>query len=230
MTTVATPGSTSRAARPSRDVSRVQNYLTAESTVWSWLTTTDHKRIGVLFLGTTALMLLLGGIFAIVLRTEHLGPGPTIVGADAYNRIFTLHGVTMVWLFMIPSIPATFGNFLLPIMIGAKDVAFPRLNLLSYYIYLLGSIVVIVSMLAGGLDTGWTFYPPYSSTAPSAVAPSVMGVFIIGWSTILTGVNFIVTVHTMRAEGLGWMRIPLFVWAQYGTSIIQVLATPVLGI
>jgi cytochrome c oxidase subunit 1 len=150
--------------------------------------------------------------------------------AMTYNRMFTLHGVTMVWLFMIPSIPAAFGNFLLPIMIGARDVAFPRLNLISYYIYVVGACVVVGAMFFGGVDTGWTFYTPYSAHAPSAVVPTVIGIFIVGFSTIITGVNFITTVHTMRAEGVTWMRMPLFVWTMYGTSIIQVLATPVLGL
>jgi cytochrome c oxidase subunit 1 len=205
-------------------------YLTVDRSVGSWLVTTDHKRIGILYLVSVSVMLALGGIFALLLRLEHLGPGPTLMTAMTYNRLFTLHGVTMVWLFMIPSIPAAFGNFMLPIMIGAKDVAFPRLNLLSYYIYLLGSVVTVAAMLMGGVDTGWTFYTPYSAHAPSAVVPTVIGIFIVGWSTIITGVNFIVTVHTMRARELGWMRLPLFVWAMYGTSIIQVLATPVLGL
>jgi cytochrome c oxidase subunit 1 len=206
------------------------SFLTIDRSVTSWLVTTDHKRIGILYLATVSVMLALGGVFALLLRIEHLTPGPTIMTDMTYDRLFTLHGVTMVWLFMIPSIPAAFGNFLLPIMIGAKDVAFPRLNLLSYYIYLLGSLVTIAAMLMGGVDTGWTFYTPYSAHAPSAVVPTVIGIFIIGWSTIITGVNFIVTVHTMRTRGLGWMRMPLFVWAMYGTSIIQVLATPVLGL
>jgi cytochrome c oxidase subunit 1 len=206
------------------------SYLTEERTVSSWLVTTDHKRIGILYLATVTVMLALGGLFALLLRIEHLTPGPTIMSPMTYARLFTLHGVTMVWLFMIPSIPAAFGNFLLPIMIGAKDVAFPRLNLLSYYVYLLGAVVTLAAMLMGGVDTGWTFYTPYSARSPSAVVPTVIGIFIVGWSTILTGVNFIVTVHTMRARGLGWMRMPLFVWAMYGTSVIQVLATPVLGL
>jgi cytochrome c oxidase subunit 1 len=205
-------------------------FVTVDRSVGSWIVTTDHKRIGVLYLATVSVMLALGGLFALLLRIEHLTPGPTIMTAMTYDRLFTLHGVTMVWLFMIPSIPAAFGNFLLPIMIGAKDVAFPRLNLLSYYIYLLGALVTIGAMLMGGVDTGWTFYTPYSAHAPSAVVPTVIGIFIVGWSTIITGVNFIVTVHTMRARGMGWMRMPLFVWAMYGTSVIQVLATPVLGL
>jgi cytochrome c oxidase subunit 1 len=207
-----------------------ETYLNVAHTVRSWALTTDHKRIGVLFLVATVLSLALGGTFALVLRTEHLTPTRTIVDAYTYNRLFTAHGIVMVWLFMIPSIPAAFGNFLLPIMIGAKDVAFPRLNLLSFYIYVLGAAWVLAALWMGGVDTGWTFYAPYSAKSPSAVVPTVFGVFILGWSTIITGVNFIVTTHTMRARGMGWFQMPLFVWAIYGTSIIQVLATPVLAI
>jgi cytochrome c oxidase subunit 1 len=174
-------------------------------------------------------MLALGGLFAMVLRLEHLTPGPTLVSAMTYNRLFTLHGVVMVFLFMIPAIPGGFGNFVVPIMLGAKDVAFPRLNLFGYYVYLVGSLIVLGATLRGGLDTGWTFYTPYSTRSPTAVVPTLLGVFVVGWSSILTGLNFIVTTHTMRAREIGWMRMPLFVWAIYGTSIIQVLATPVLG-
>jgi cytochrome c oxidase subunit 1 len=206
------------------------SYLTDGRTVRSWLTTTDHKRIGVMFMVAVLFFLLLGGIFALILRTEHLTPGPTIVSALTYNRLFTLHGVVMVWLFMIPSIPTTFGNFFVPIMLGAKDVAFPRLNLASFYIYLAGAMVAIGGMVWGGADTGWTFYTPYSAHSPTAVVPVVAGVFIVGLSSIATGVNFIVTTHTLRARSIGWKRVPLFVWAIYGTSIIQVLATPVLGV
>jgi cytochrome c oxidase subunit 1 len=207
-----------------------ETYLNVASTVWSWVATTDHKRIGVLYLVSTTLALALGGAFALVLRTAHLAPGGVLVDAYTYNRLFTMHGIVMVWLFMIPSIPAAFGNFLLPIAIGAKDVAFPRLNLLSYYIYVVGAAWVLLAMWLGGCDTGWTFYAPYSTHSPSAVVPTVAGIFILGWSTIITGVNFIVTTHTMRARGVGWFRLPLFVWAIYGTSIIQTLATPVLAI
>jgi cytochrome c oxidase subunit 1 len=206
------------------------SYAAESHTVRSWLLTTDHKRIGVLYLFSVSVFLAAGGAFALAVRTEHLTPGPTIMDAYTYNRFFTMHGIVMVWLFMIPSIPATFGNFLLPIMLGAKDVAFPRLNLLSYYIYVFGSAWVVFAMWWGGIDTGWTFYQPFSAHSPSAVVPTVVGIFIIGFSTIITGVNFIVTTHTMRAKGLGWMRMPLFAWAMYGTSIIQVLATPVLGL
>ena len=205
------------------------SYLTVDRTVRAWLLTTDHKRIGILYLAAVLTMMALGGFFAMAIRIEHLTPGPTVVSAYTYNRLFTLHGITMVWLFMIPSIPTTFGNFLLPVMIGAKEVAFPRLNLASFWIYVAGALVTLGAMLAGGVDTGWTFYTPYSASSPSAVVPTVIGIFIVGWSTIITGINFIVTVHTMRARGVTWMRMPLFVWAIYGTSIIQVLATPVLG-
>jgi cytochrome c oxidase subunit I len=204
-------------------------YLNHETTVRSWLLTRDHKRIGVMFLVLVILALLLGGVFAMVLRIELLTPGPTIISAMTYNRMFTLHGVTMVWLFMIPAIPSAFGNFVLPIMLGAKDVAFPRLNLASVYLYVAGAGLTLFGMLWSGADTGWTFYTPYSTTSPTAVAPILLGVFVIGFSTIITGLNFITTVHTLRAPGMHWSRIPLFVWALYGTSIIQVVATPVLG-
>jgi cytochrome c oxidase subunit I len=205
-------------------------YVNQDERIRSWLLTTDHKRVGILFLVSTALMMALGGAFALVLRIEHLTPERTIVDALAYNRLFTMHGVVMVFLFMIPAIPGAFGNFLVPIMIGAKDVAFPRLNIASFYFYLVGAVVVLFAMQAGGLDTGWTFYTPYSVQSPAAVVPTLIGLFIVGWSSILTGLNFIVTVHTMRAKGMGWMQMPLFVWSIYGTSIIQVLATPVLGL
>ncbi|HET9933437.1 MAG TPA: cbb3-type cytochrome c oxidase subunit I [Polyangiaceae bacterium] len=209
---------------------REPNYVGAKTSVRSWLLSTDHKRIGILYFVATSLALSLGGVFALLLRIEHLTPERTIVDAITYNRLFTLHGITMVWLFMIPSIPAAFGNFLLPLQLGASEVAFPRLNLLSFWIYVVGAAFVLAALWLGGVDTGWTFYAPYSSKAPSAVVPAVIGIFIVGWSTILTGVNFIVTVHTMRCAGIGWMRMPLFTWAMYGTSIIQVLATPVLGL
>ncbi|MCA9599520.1 MAG: cbb3-type cytochrome c oxidase subunit I [Myxococcales bacterium] len=200
------------------------------TTLSSWLTTRDHKRIGIMFFVATSVMLAIGGLFAMLIRIEHLTPDATIVTAQTYNRLFTLHGVTMVWLFMIPSIPAAFGNFFLPIMIGARDVAFPRLNLASFYIYLLGAVVTLAAMFIGGTDTGWTFYVPYSSSSATTVLPVLVGVFILGWSTIITGVNFITTVHTMRAKGVRWMKMPLFVWTLYATSIIQVLATPMLAI
>ncbi len=206
------------------------DYLRAHKGVRSWLLTTDHKRIGVMFLVAVVLMLGLGGVFALALRAELLTPESDLMSAMTYNRMFTLHGVTMVWLFMIPSIPNTFGNFFLPIMLGAKDLAFPRLNLASLYVYFIGAVVTIWAMVDGGVDTGWTFYAPYSTTTPTAVLTVVVGIFILGISSILTSINFIVTTHTMRAEGLRWSRMPLFVWAIYATSIIILVATPVLAL
>ena len=208
---------------------RRTTYLNAERTVRSWLLTRDHKRIGVMFLVAVIVSFLLGGLFALLLRIELAQPELEVMEASTYNRLFTLHGVTMVWLFMIPSIPTAFGNFLLPLMIGANDVAFPRLNLASFYIYVVGAIVALAGMFIGGADTGWTFYVPYATSTAAPLIPVLVGVFILGWSSIITGVNFITTIHTMRAEGLGWLRMPLFVWAMYGTSVIQVLATPVLA-
>ncbi|HSP79882.1 MAG TPA: cbb3-type cytochrome c oxidase subunit I, partial [Myxococcaceae bacterium] len=192
-------------------------YLNHETTLKSWLLTRDHKRIGVMFLVLVSFFLFLGGLFALLMRLELLTPGPSLFSAYTYNRLFTLHGVIMVWLFMIPAIPTAFGNFVLPIMVGAKDVAFPRLNLASLYIYFFGALLTVAGMVWSGADTGWTFYTPYSTTSPTAVTPILLGVFIIGFSTIITGLNFITTVHTLRAPGMHWGRIPLFVWALYGT-------------
>jgi cytochrome c oxidase subunit I len=206
------------------------NYLNADRGVWSWLTTVDHKRIGIMYFVSVLFAFLLGGIFAMLLRIEHLTPEPTIMGANTYNRMFTLHGVVMIFMFMIPAIPGIFGNFLLPLMLGAKDVAFPKLNLLSLYLYWGGSMLAVTGMAMGGTDTGWTFYAPYSTSTPTTLFPVLLGVFVMGFSSILTGLNFIVTTHTLRAPGLTWMRLPLFVWAIYATSIIQVLATPVIGL
>jgi len=206
------------------------NYLNADRGVWSWFSTLDHKRIGLMYLMTALFFFLVGGIFAMAIRLELLTPGPTVMGANTYNRMFTLHGVVMIFLFMIPAIPGVFGNFLLPLMLGAKDVAFPRLNLLSLYLYWTGALLAVGAMVMGGTDTGWTFYAPYSTSTPTTVFPALLGVFILGFSSILTGLNFIVTIHTLRAPGLGWMRLQLFLWAIYATSIIQVLATPVIGL
>jgi cytochrome c oxidase subunit 1 len=207
-----------------------RNYLNTPATgLKSWLTTLDHKRIGVMFLVAAVIFFAVGGLFAMLIRIELLTPGPTIMDAMTYNRMFTLHGVVMIFLFMIPAIPSGFGNFLLPIMVGAKDVAFPRLNLLSFYIYLLGAVIALGGMIYGGADTGWTFYTPYSTTTTTKVVPILLGAFILGFSSILTGLNFIVTVHTLRAPGITWNKLPLFVWSIYATSIIQILATPVLG-
>jgi cytochrome c oxidase subunit I len=204
-------------------------YLDHETSVKSWLFTRDHKRIGVMFLVATTFMMFLGGAIAMLMRVELLTPGPTIMSPLTYNRMFTLHGVIMVWLFMIPAIPSAFGNFVLPLMLGAKEVAFPRLNLASVYLYLAGAAITLFGLLWSGADTGWTFYTPYSTTSPTAVTPILLGVFVIGFSTILTGLNFITTTHTLRAPGLHWTRLPLFVWTIYGTSVIQVIATPVLA-
>jgi cytochrome c oxidase subunit 1 len=206
------------------------NYLNADSGVMSWLKTLDHKRIGIMYLGSVLLAFLLGGIFAMILRFELSTPEPTFIGANAYNRMFTLHGMVMIFLFMIPAIPGVFGNFVLPLMLGAKDVAFPRLNLLSLYVYWTGAAIVLFGVVSGGADSGWTFYAPYSTTTPMTLFPVLLGVFILGFSSILTGLNFIVTIHTLRAPGITWMKLPLFVWAIYATSIIQVLATPVIGL
>ncbi|MGO8969054.1 MAG: cbb3-type cytochrome c oxidase subunit I [Myxococcaceae bacterium] len=206
------------------------HYLNTGTTVRSWLLTLDHKRIALLYLSVVMVSFLLGGIFAMVIRLELLTPGPTIIEALTYNRMFTLHGVVMIFLFMIPAIPAVFGNFFLPIMIGAKDVAFPRWNLVSFYLYLFGAILAVWGMVNGGTDTGWTFYTPYSTTTAQGVLPVLAGVFVIGFSSILTGLNFIVTIHTLRAPGITWFKLPLFIWALYGTAIIQVLATPVIGL
>ncbi|MFZ9519454.1 MAG: cytochrome c oxidase subunit I [Silvanigrellaceae bacterium] len=214
------------------------NYINAHKGIWSWMTTVDHKRLGLMYLFGVLTFFGVGGIFALLVRTQLLGPifkGASgkeewLFSGDTYNKFFTLHGAVMVFLVIIPSIPASLGNFFLPLMLGAKDVAFPKLNLMSFYIYLLGGAFLLFSIATGGIDTGWTFYTPYSSTTSTSVVSAVMGVFILGFSSILTGVNFIVTIHKMRAPGLTWTRLPLFVWAQYATSLIQVLATPVLAI
>jgi cytochrome c oxidase subunit 1 len=206
------------------------NYLNADRGVWSWLTTVDHKRIAIMYLVSVLIAFLLGGIFAMAVRVELLTPDATVMSANTYNRMFTLHGVVMIFLFMIPAVPGVFGNFLLPLMLGAKDVAFPKLNLLSLYLYWTGATLALIGMIMGGTDTGWTFYAPYSTSTPTTLFPVLLGVFILGFSSILTGLNFIVTVHTLRAPGMGWMRMQLFVWAIYATSIIQVLATPVIGL
>jgi cytochrome c oxidase subunit 1 len=207
------------------------NYLTNGHGLASWLLTKDHKRIGILYLITVSIFFFLGGLMAVGIRLELATPQGDFVSADEYNKMFTLHGVIMVFFFLIPSIPAVLGNFLIPIMIGAKDLAFPKINLLSYYIYALGGIFVLSSIVMGGVDTGWTFYTPYSSAASNTnVVPTALGIFITGFSSILTGLNFIVTIHRMRAPGMTWFRLPLFVWAHYAVSLIQVLGTPVIAI
>jgi cytochrome c oxidase subunit 1 len=208
-----------------------RNYLNDDYRFRSWLLTTDHKRIAILYMISVTLFFFVGGAAAVLFRLELMTPKGDLVLAETYNKLFTLHGVIMVWFFLIPSIPTVLGNFLIPIMIGARDLAFPRLNLLSWYIFIIGGMVTMWSIVAGGADTGWTFYTPYSSTyANTNVILMAIGIFISGFSSILTGLNFIVTTHTMRAPGMTWFRLPLFVWAHYATSIIFVLATPVLAI
>jgi cytochrome c oxidase subunit 1 len=207
------------------------DYLNVHYGVRSWLLTTDHKRIAILYLVTITLMFFLGGALAVVLRLELVTPKGDLVTSDTYNKLFTMHGVVMLFFFLVPSIPATLGNFLVPLMIGAKDLAFPRINLASWYVYVLGSAFTLWAMLAGGVDTGWTFYTPYSTrSSHTHVMLTAVGVLILGFSSILTGLNFIVTIHRMRAPGLTWFRLPLFIWSLYATSIIFMLATPVITI
>jgi cytochrome c oxidase subunit 1 len=217
------------ATPPSATIGRPDNYLNSGHTIRSWLITTDHKRIGVLYLISITFFFVLGAIAAGLIRLSLVVPDGSIFSNDFYNKLFTLHGVIMVWFFLVPSIPNTLGNFLLPLMIGARDVAFPRLNLLSWYIFMAASLFTLFAMIAGGVDTGWTFYTPLSTLyANSFVVCAVFGVIVVGFSSIATGVNFITTVHTMRAPGMTWFRMPLFVWSIYATSLILVLATPVL--
>jgi cytochrome c oxidase subunit I len=207
------------------------NYLNASYGVKSWLLTTDHKRIALLYLGSITLMFFVGGFFAVLMRLHLIEPQGALVAPETYNKLFTMHGVIMVFFFLVPSIPATLGNFLVPMMIGARDLAFPRLNLLSWYIYVIGACFTLYAVISGGVDTGWTFYTPYSSTfSHTSVVPTALGVFITGFSSILTGLNFVVTIHKMRAPGLTWFRLPLFIWAMYATSIIFILGTPVIAI
>jgi cytochrome c oxidase subunit 1 len=208
-----------------------EHYLNVDYGVKSWLLTTDHKRIALLYLASITLFFFLGGIFAVLIRLELMTPAGDLVQSETYNKLFTMHGLIMIFFFLIPSIPSVLGNFLVPMMIGARDLAFPRLNLLSWYIYIIGGLFTLCAAVFGGVDTGWTFYTPYSSTyANSNVMLTAVGVFITGFSSILTGLNFIVTVHTMRAPGLTWFRLPLFIWAHYATSLIMILGTPVLAI
>src|SRR6202142_3284383 len=212
-----------------------KNYLNAETGIWSWMSTVDHKRIGVMYLVAVNVAFLIGGIFALLVRLALLNPQHTLFGkqwvtAEMYNRFFTLHGVVMVFLFIIPSIPASLANFVLPMMLGAKDVAFPRINLMSFYLWCAGAVVGITSMITGAVDTGWTFYTPYSTTTDGSVTLMVFAAFLLGFSSIFTGLNFIATVHKLRAPGMGFFDTPLFVWGIYATAIIQILATPVLAI
>ncbi len=207
------------------------NYLNAEYGIRSWLLTTDHKRIALLYLISITAMFFIGGFFALLVRLELLTPAGDLLTADMYNKAFTMHGQIMVFFFLIPSIPAVLGNFLVPMMIGAKDLAFPRINLLSWYIYIAAAVLYLWCIISGGVDTGWTFYTPYSSLFSNThVVEAGLAIFISGFSSILTGLNFVVTVHRMRAPGMTWSRLPLFVWSHYATSIIMLLGTPVIAI
>ncbi|MBC7924107.1 MAG: cytochrome c oxidase subunit I [Bryobacteraceae bacterium] len=208
-----------------------ENYLNAKQGLSSWLLTTDHKRIAWLYLAAITFFFFAGGAAAVLIRLELLTPRGDLVSTADYNKLFSAHGIVMVWFFLIPSIPATLGNFLMPMMIGARDLAFPKLNLASWYIFLIGGVITLYAVLAGGVDTGWTFYVPFSSLySTTNVITAATGILISGFSSILTGLNFVVTVHTMRAPGMTWFRLPLFVWSHYATSIILMLATPVLAI
>jgi len=207
-----------------------RNFYTHKSGLLSWFTTTDHKRIAILYAITITLFFIMGGVAAAMIRINLVEPQGALLSAETYNKTFTFHGVVMVWFFLIPSIPATLGNFLLPIMIGARDLAFPRLNLASWYLFVIGGCFTIACLLLGGVDTGWTFYTPFSTMFSNTnVILVVVGVFVTGFSTILTGLNFIVTTHKLRMPGMSWFKLPLFVWAMYAVSVVMVLATPVLA-
>ena len=216
---------------PRSTIGRPADYLHEAHTLRSWFFTTDHKRIGLLYLATITAFFVVGAIAAGLIRLSLVVPNGQIFTSDTYNKLFTVHGVVMVWFFLIPSIPSTFGNFLIPIMIGAKDLAFPRLNLLSWYIFIGGALFTVADLVVGGVDTGWTFYAPYSTTFSNTyVIPALLGVIVVGFSSILTGLNFVVTIHTMRAPGMTWFRMPIFVWTHYAVSLIFLLATPVITI
>lgn len=208
-----------------------ENYLNSSYGLKSWLTTLDHKRIAILYIIAMSCFFALGGFFAMLIRLELITPAGDLLQAETYNKVFTMHGVAMVFFFLIPSVPATLGNFLVPLMIGARDLAMPRINLLSWYIFIVGGALTLSAVVAGGVDTGWTFYAPYSTTySNSYVLLTGLGVFVTGFSSILTGLNFIVTIHKMRAPGLTWFRLPLFIWANYAAAIIMILGTPVVAV
>ena len=207
------------------------NYLNASYGVRSWLLTRDHKRIAILYLISVTVFFALGSLFALLVRLELLTPEGDLMGPDTYNRVFTMHGIVMVFFFLIPAIPAVLGNFLVPLMIGAKDLAMPKLNLASWYVYTLGGLFTLWAIAHGGVDTGWTFYTPFSTSFSNTyVVSTALGIFITGFSSIFTGLNFIVTIHRMRAPGLTWFRLPLFIWSHYATSVIIVLGTPVMRV
>ncbi len=208
-----------------------ENYLNTEYGIKSWLLTTDHKRIALLYLISVTAMFFVGGFFALLIRLELLTPAGDFVTSDTYNKLFSMHGIVMVFFFLIPAVPAVLGNFFIPMMIGAKDLAFPRINLLSWYVYMVGAVLMLYVIFTGGVDSGWTFYPPYASLYSNTnVLGAAVAIFINGFSSILTGLNFIVTIHRMRAPGMTWGRLPLFCWSNYATAIIMVLGTPVIAI
>jgi cytochrome c oxidase subunit I len=207
-----------------------KHYLNEEKGIWAWMTTVDHKKIGLMYLASITFFFFVAGVLALLLRTELLTPAQSFIDADTYNQVFTLHGAIMIFFFLVPSVPTVLGNFVLPLQLGAKDVAFPRLNLASYYIYVIGAVFTLIAIFTGGVDTGWTFYTPYSATTSGNVLMMTLGIFILGFSSILTGVNFIVTIHKMRSPGITWNKLPLNLWGLYATSLIQILATPVLAI
>jgi cytochrome c oxidase subunit I len=208
-----------------------RHYLNDGYGIKSWLLTRDHKRIALLYLAGITLFFFVGGAMAVLIRIDLATPPGDLVTDETYNKLFTMHGVMMVFFFLIPAIPAVLGNFLVPIMIGAKDLAFPKLNLFSWYIYIVGGMFTLYALVSGGVDTGWTFYTPFSTVASTTnVIPTALGIFITGFSSILTGLNFIVTIHRMRAPGMTWFRMPLFLWSMYATSLINVLGTPVIAI
>ena len=208
-----------------------ENYLNKEYGIRSWLLTTDHKRIALLYLISVTFFFFVGGFFALLIRLELLTPAGDLLLADTYNKVFTMHGMVMVFFFLIPVVPAVLGNFLVPMMVGAKDLAFPRINLLSWYLYVIGGLIFSHCMITGGVDTGWTFYTPFSTAFTNTkIVEAGLAVFVAGFSSILTGLNFIVTIHRMRAPGLTWSRLPLFIWAHYATSLIMILGTPVVAV
>src|ERR671927_111049 len=208
-----------------------RNYLNINYTAKSWLLTLDHKRIGILYMVSVSFFFSVGGLAATLIRINLLTPEGNLVSNDTYNKLFTIHGITMVWFFLLPSIPTVLGNFLLPLMIGARDLAFPRLNLASWYVFVAGGAFTLYTLISGGVDTGWTFYTPFSTNyAQTNVMLALIGISIVGFSSMFTAINFIVTTHKMRAPGLTWFRLPLFVWSMYAASLIMVLGTPVVAI
>jgi len=223
-------GTTHAAAPATREHAETKSFWSDGYGWKSWLLTVDHKRIAILYLISVVAFFAIGATFAALMRLELATPKGDVVDSETYNKLFTMHGVVMIFFFLVPSIPAILGNFLVPLMIGARDLAFPKINLLSWYIYIIGGVMTLIAAVTGGIDTGWTFYTPYSSTyANGQVALAALAVFVTGFSSILTGLNFIVTIHKMRAPGLTWFRLPLFIWAQYATSLIMILGTPVLA-